>query len=260
MTVAHTSRVYDYLLGGTDNFLIDRQVAEEAFASYPGGVAGAKVDARSNRNFLKRTVTYLVREAGIRQFLDIGTGIPTDNTHAVAFREAPDSRVVYVDNDPIVLAHAHALLRETPSRESVDYVFGDVRNPELVLARAAETLDFDRPIGLVLIGLMHVVPDEAGAHDIVRTLVDAVPSGSYLALSQILTERIEAEMAKVDEVFYQRQRSSITSAFRPRSEVERFFDGTELVDPGMVYVEQWRNDAGGGRRVSPLYGGVGRKP
>src|SRR5580698_3787432 len=177
--VAHSARVYNYWLGGKDNFAADRTLGDAIIKAVPSTVFGA----RANRAFLGRAVRYLAAEAGIRQFLDIGTGIPTaDNTHEVAQAAAPDSRVLYVDNDPIVLAHARALL--TSATGTTAYLDADVREPAEILAGAAATLDFGQPVAIMLIAIMHCVPDEDDPYTIVRRLIEAVPSGSYLVLSQ----------------------------------------------------------------------------
>lgn len=259
--VAHTSRVYDYLLGGTDNFAVDRTVAAEAFAKYPGGLDGARTDARANRAFLGRAVRFLAREAGVRQFLDVGTGIPTaDNTHTVAQQVAPDARVVYVDNDPMVLAHAHALLRGTDEGATA-YINGDLRQPEEILRQAAETLDLSQPVAIVLVGILHVITDDdaPGAH--VNALLDAVPPGSYLALSHMTSDGVEADSTPVWSHLDEQMHDTNRPAVRPIAAVARFFDGLELVEPGLVPATAWRPDAssGGGARPVPVYGGVARK-
>jgi S-adenosyl methyltransferase len=265
-SVAHTSRIYDYLLGGTDNFAIDREVAEHAFTAYPGGVEGARTDARANRAFLGRAVRYLAGEAGIRQFLDVGTGIPNaNNTHAVAQGIAPESRVVYVDNDPIVLAHAHALLRGSPDG-ATDYLDGDLRKPAVILEQAADTLDLTKPVAVIVVGVLHVIPDAGKPYASVAALVDAVPSGSYLALSH-LTNDIDtggADMAVVTTRLDESMRTTNPPALRTRAQVTRFFDGLEIIEPGVVPAAEWRSDgetpAQPGGRITPLYGAIGRKP
>jgi hypothetical protein len=264
-TVAHTSRVYDYLLGGTDNFAVDREVAQHAFAAYPGGVDGARADARANRAFLGRVVRHLAGEVGIRQFLDIGTGIPNaDNTHAVAQATMPAARIVYVDNDPIVLAHSHAMLKSHP-RGATAYVHADLREPDVILKKAGATLDLHEPVALVLIGLLHVIPDDEDPHGLVARLVDAVPPGSYLAISHITVDDEPQRMSEVMERLGETMHQSNPPALRPLPDVVRFFDGLELVEPGFVPVNAWRPDdrPPGGQhpaRRSPLYGGLARKP
>jgi hypothetical protein len=262
-TVAHTSRVYDYLLGGSDNFAVDREVAEHAFAAYPGGTDGARADARANRAFLGRSVRYLTGDAGVRQFLDIGTGIPTaDNTHAVAQGVAPESSIVYVDNDPIVLAHAHSLL-VTSGEGSTAFVEGDFRVPGAILDKARNTLDLTEPVALVLIGLLHVVPDEEDPHALVDELLEALPSGSYMALSHMTSDIQPDLMSEVHLRLDRRMHTTNPPAFRSRDEIARFFDGLELVDPGLVHLNDWRPDEQTptpNGRISPIYCGVGRKP
>ena len=261
--VAHTSRVYDYLLGGTDNFAVDREVAAEAFAQYPGGLDGARADDRANRAFLNRVVRFLAGEAGIRQFLDVGTGIPTaDNTHSVAQQVAPESRIVYVDNDPMVLAHAHALLRGTPDGATA-YINGDLRQPAEILAQAADTLDFSQPVAIVLVGILHVIPDDDEPRKSVAALLDAVPAGSYLALSHMTSDGAGGDNTPVWSHLDERMRTSNRPAVRPVAEVARFFDGLELVEPGLVAADAWRPDtatAEGSGRPLPVFGGVARKP
>jgi hypothetical protein len=268
--VAHTSRVYDYLLGGTDNFAVDREAAEAGFATYPGGLDGARTDARANRAYLGRAVRFLAGEAGIRQFLDIGTGIPTTrgNVHEVAQEVAPEAHVVYTDNDPIVLAHAHALLKSDPAGDT-RYIDGDVTKPEIILEHARRFLDFSQPVGLILVGLLHVIPDEAEPYEAVATLVDAIPSGSYLALSHVTSD--VAGMDTVTERLDERMRDVNPPRLRSLDEVTRFFDGLELVEPGITRVDRWRpspdapapagSDAGDAdARQVPIYAGVARKP
>jgi SAM-dependent methyltransferase len=260
-SVAHTSRVYDFLLGGTTHFAVDREVAADAFSAYPDGLDGARTDARANRAFLGRAVRYLV-DAGVRQFLDIGSGIPaTANTHEVAQHAAPESRVVYVDNDPIVLAHAHALLNGTPQGATA-YLHGDLRQPAAILEGAARTLDLTRPVALLLVGVLHVVPDADRPRVHVAHLVDALVPGSHLVISH-MTDTVETEAdlramsARLDELM----RRSNPPALRPRDEVARFFDGLELLDPGLVPVPEWRPDdtTAATTRPTPLVCGVGRK-
>jgi SAM-dependent methyltransferase len=256
-TVAHAGRVYDYLLGGVDNFAIDREVCEQAFAAYPGGFEAARIDVRANRAFLGRAVRHLAGEVGIRQFLDIGTGIPNaDNTHAVAREAAPDSRIVYVDNDPIVLAHAHQLLRATP--EAV-YLKEDFRNPQGVLQKAADTLDLSQPVALMLVAILHLIKDEDDPYGIVAQLVDALAPGSYLVISH-LTDGLPTAMTEVAN----RLNATMLEAMvlRGHAEVSRFFDGTELMAPGVVQLVQWEPHETDPKEPgpTPVFCGVGRKP
>ena len=260
-SVAHPARVYDYLLGGSVNFDVDREAAVHATAAI-GGVDVARGIVRANRDFLREAVSYLATEAGIRQYLDIGTGIPTgDNVHEVAQRAAPEARIVYVDYDPIVLAHAHQLLTSTPEGKTA-YVHGDLRDPGPILERATETLDFSQPIAVVLIGVLHFVRDSEDPHAIVARLMDAMPSGSYLAISHLASDLQAEQMADMAE----RYDESVDEAMivRSHAEVSRFFDGLELVGRGVVRIDQWgapedEPDAAGGW-VMPVYGALGRKP
>jgi hypothetical protein len=233
--VSHQARVYNYLLGGKDHYAADRDYAEAMTAVYPGLAATARV----NRDFLARAVRFLAREAGLSQFLDIGTGIPAvGSTHEVAQEVRPDARIVYADNDPVVLSHARALLI---SREpgSTDYLHADLREPGSILEQAAKTLDFSKPLGLLLIAILHAIPDSDDPHRIVATLVDALPSGSYLALSHsgsdLLSPEVKASMLGITSEKSRHQYSN-----RTRAEIARFFDGLDLVDPGLVQAKDWR--------------------
>ena len=253
-SVAHIARVYDYWLGGKDNFVADREAAERVIAAYPDIVRSCQ----ANRAFLVRTVRYLVREAGVRQFLDIGTGIPAaNNTHEVAQREAPQARVVYVDNDPVVLAHARALLASGPDGATA-YVDADLRDPGKILAEAAGLLDFSRPVAVMLVAILQHIGNADDPYRIVATLVEAMPAGSHLVLSHPASD-IEAEaMAEIAESMNELVAEKVT--FRSQAEVSRFFDGLDLVDPGLVPVPGWR-PASPAEEATPtvLWGGVGRK-
>jgi hypothetical protein len=254
-TVAHAGRVYDYMLGGTTNFEVDRQASMAAGSIFPGGIEAAKAGLRSNRDFLGRAVRHLTG-AGIRQFIDIGTGIPSDdNTHAVALDAAPDSRIVYVDNDPIVLAHAHQLLKNTP--ESVtSYLNADIRDPETILSRASGTLDLTQPVGLVLVAILHFLSDDEDAYGIVAELMGSLPSGSYLVASHLAGDVKPDEMRAV----YDRLSEMTAERFvlRSRAEVARFFEGLDLVDPGLVFVSEWQTGVTG-QVDPPMYAAVGLK-
>jgi S-adenosyl methyltransferase len=253
--VAEVARVYNYWLGGTTNFPADRVAAEQAMAAYPG----LAQSARANRAFLARTVRWLAREQGIRQFLDIGTGIPTaDNTHVVAQAVAPASRVVYADRDPIVLAHARELLTTSPEG-ATDYLDGDLRDPGAILAAAAATLDFTQPVGVVLMAVLQFISDEEGVDRVVARLLDAVPGGSYLVISHPASDmeaESMAEMAKrLNALMSQRV------VLRSRPEVTRFFDGLDLAEPGVVRAPEWRPDsAAEAAAACTMWGGVGGKP
>jgi hypothetical protein len=256
MTRPHPARRYDYWLGGKDNFQADREAAEAIAAVFPS----IRTAARENRAFMQRAVSFLAAEAGIRQFLDIGTGLPTaNNVHDVAQRIAPEARIVYVDNDPLVLAHARALL--TSSGEGATaYIDADVRDPGKILDDPAvrETLDFSQPIALMLVALLHFVEDHEEPWGIVRRLVAAMPPGSYLVLSHATFDPLDAEtIAAMDNVNKHNK-----PRFSPRtlSEVARFFDGLALLEPGIVSVPDWR--PGPGPRPTPAeatgYGAVAR--
>ncbi|MFJ9667796.1 SAM-dependent methyltransferase [Streptomyces sp. NPDC101219] len=253
-SVPHSARIWNYWLGGKDNYPVDEQAGDAYTAVFPGIVT----IARSSRAFLRRNITYLVTEAKIRQFLDIGTGLPTaDNTHEVAQRLAPETRIVYVDNDPMVLAHARALLYSTPEGATA-YVDSDVRDPERVLAAAADTLDFSRPTALILSNILGHIPDYEQARGIVTRLMAELPSGSYLSIND--------GSRGIDPVFERAQDAYNESGAAPyilRSvdQITAFFDGLELVEPGVVPVTQWR-PAPDGPSPEPIgeHGGLARKP
>ena len=254
----HPARMYDYGIGGKNHFAADREVAEKIFAAWPSG----RVSGRENRAFLGRAVRYLAAEAGIRQFLDIGTGLPTtSNVHEVAQEAAPSSRVVYVDNDPLVLAHARALLTSAPAGRTA-YIQADLREPAGILANPVtqEVLDFSQPIALMLVALLHYVPDEWKPTEILATLLDALPSGSFFVATHITAEHDPAVAA-----FERADRAAgIPAQLRDHSEFAQLaFSGLELVPPGVVPVSDWRPDTTG-PRPSPAevstYGGGARKP
>jgi len=255
-TVAHQARIYDYWLGGKDNFGVDRAAAEQAIAAYPAILRGV----RAQRAFLARAVGYLVEQAGIRQFLDIGTGIPTaNNTHEVAQAAAPDARIVYVDNDPMVLAHARALLASTPQGATA-YLDADLRDPYKILAGAADLLDFRQPVAVLLIGILQLIPDKNDPYAIVARLVEAVPPGSWLAVyhpaSDIDRQRVTEAVRRVNA------RSAGTTTLRSHAEINRFFDGLHLLAPGLVQVQRWQPGAvvpDDGEEIA-AYAGLARKP
>jgi hypothetical protein len=253
-SVPHVARVYDYWLGGKDNFPADREAAEQALTAFPDTV----FSVRANRAFLARVVQFLVKDMGIRQFLDVGTGIPaSNNTHEVAQSIAPESRIVYVDNDPIVLSHARALLASKPEG-ACDYIDGDLRNTADILAQAAKTLDLGQPVAIMLVAIMHCVQDSEDPYGIVTQLLDAVPPGSFLTLShpgRDIGGSAHSEMhRRLNKLF----REPITA--RTRDQITRFFDGTELLDPGVVLVSQWRPESEiQARTPTGLWGGVGHK-
>jgi hypothetical protein len=254
-SVAHQARIYDYLLGGKDNYAADRAAAEATLKVWPEFAFAAQ----SNRAFLGRVIRYLAEEAGIRQFLDIGTGIPTaGNTHQVAQAIAPESRVVYVDYDPIVLAHARALLTSHEAGAS-DYIHADLRDTPAILAQARQLLDFTKPVAVSLIAILHAVPDSDDPHAIVSAVMDALPSGSYLAISHPTSDVLtrEAKAGVIETLNHMVQQQFTT---RSREQVARFFAGLDLVAPGVVLVEEWGADPGpGDTRKSSIWGAVGRK-
>jgi len=254
-SVAHSARVHDYWLGGKDNYAADRAAGDAVMAAYPGIVTSV----RANRAFLARAVRFLAAEAGIRQFLDLGTGIPTaSNTHEVAQAIAPDCRVVYVDYDPVVLAHARALLTGSAAG-ATGYIDADLRNPAAIEAEAARILDFTRPVAVMLIAVMHLIVDEDDPYAIVRELLAGVPSGSYLALSQVASDIQAEQMAEAARRYNRLARE--TQRHRTRDEVARFFDGLELAEPGLVPVQKWRpRSEVEARNRSAMWGGVARKP
>ena len=252
---AHPARVYDYWLGGKDNFAADRAAAEQALQAYPQ-LAQA---VQANRKFLARAVRYLTGEAGIRQFLDIGTGIPAvDNTHQVAQREAPESRIVYVDNDPLVLSHARALLSSSPEGVTA-YLDADLRDTDRILELAAGTLDFTQPVAIMLMAILQHLSEDDDPYGVVASLVAAAPAGSYLVLSHPARDIHAAEMAEMARRLNQMMAEAVT--FRSQSEVAPFFSGLELAEPGMVNVPDWRPETAE-EAASPaaLWGGVARKP
>jgi hypothetical protein len=257
--VAHAARVYDFLLGGTDNFEVDRRLAVEANMGLPGGLDGARANARANRRFLGRAVRYLATEAGVRQFLDIGTGGPNaDNVHAVAQAEAPECRIVCVDNDPIVLAHAHTLMASTPEGAAA-FVHGNLRDPEGILAAAASTLNLDEPVAVMLVAILHFLTAADDPYGIVARLKDATAPGSFLVISHGAADIDAENMALLAKRVSEASRE--TFVWRNHSDVCQFLDGLTPAEPGVVPVDDWRPDGtmrGVGRAV-PLYGGIGRK-
>jgi hypothetical protein len=252
------ARVYDYWLGGKDNFAVDRAYGDELEQR----VAGIRTAALMNRRFLGRAVRYLAGEAGIRQFLDIGTGLPTaNNTHEVAQGIAPESRVVYADNDPMVLAHARALLTSSAAGKTA-YIDADLRNPADILGapELAGTLDLGQPVAVMLVAVLHLVPDDAIAYSSVETLLKAMPSGSYLVISHATDDFWSREQADAANATNRAHR--VDFRFRSHAEVSRFFDGLHLVEPGIVPVAEWRPDGGptAAREESNIWAGVARVP
>lgn len=252
------ARMYDYFLGGKDNFAIDRQTAEKALQSAPT----IRTGARENRAFLGRAVRYLVAEAGIRQFLDIGTGLPSvNNVHEVAQSVAPESRVVYVDNDPVVLAHARALLASAPAGRTT-YISADLREPEKILADpvVGRTLDFARPVALMLVGILHFLPDSEHPGLAVQTLLAALPPGSFLVASHSSAEYSSPAVETGALNAY--RNAGVSFQFRAADEFAQLaFTGLEMVDPGVVLVSEWRPEERGPRPLAPevgWHGAVGR--
>jgi hypothetical protein len=257
-SVSHSARVWNYWLGGKDNYPVDHEAGDQFAAVLPGIVD----IARASRAFLVRAVRYLAGEVGIRQFLDVGTGLPTaNNTHEVAQATAPECRIVYVDNDPLVLVHARALLTSTPEGVT-DYIDADLRDPDTIVRKAAGILDFTQPIVLMLMGIMEHVADINEACAIVNRLVDALPSGSYLVLCDPTTDGVDGEAMVEACRLWNEGGGTPSVTVRTREEITRFFDRVELVEPGMVSCPLWRpdhTDIGAPVEVNELCG-VGRKP
>ena len=261
---AHSARMYDFYLGGKTNYAPDRETAIKALSVWPD----AMVAARENRAFMHRATRVLAREHGIRQWLDIGTGIPTSpNLHEVAQSVVPDARVVYADNDPIVLAHAQALMTSSAEGRTA-YIEADARDPESILSspELAQTLDLDRPLAVSLNAVLHFMPDDTDPYGVVRRLVDAVPSGSALAISHVTADFDPVALGALADVY---QASGTAVKMRSRAEVEKFFDGLDLVEPGISVVHRWRPEDGEGLPVigadltdanTSLWAGVAIKP
>jgi hypothetical protein len=255
-SIAHPARVYDFWLGGKDNFAADRAAGSAAAQANPAILTGV----RANRAFLARAVR-LLTGAGIRQFLDVGTGLPSaDHTHEVAQAAAPESRIVYVDNDPIVLAHARALLSSTPEGATA-YIDADARDVDMVLRKAAETLDFSQPVAVMALMVMQYVADADDPHSIIARLVGATVPGSYLVLSDTVSD-VHAEVTSVATARLNERLGPVQLTRRPRAEIERYFAGLDLVEPGVVPLNRWRPPPGGTGPAEdlPAYCGMGRKP
>ncbi len=255
-SVPHSARIWNYWLGGKDNYPADRAAGDEFRGVFPGIVDVA----RAGRQFLIRAVRYLTGEAGIRQFLDIGTGLPTaDSTHEVAQRVAPECRIVYVDNDPVVLAHARALLTSTVAG-ATDYLDADLHEPDKILEAAGRTLDFTQPTALLLMGILGHITDDDEARSIVKRLLDAVSSGSYLALY----DGTNTDPAGVAAQEQYNESGAVPYRLRSPAQIAGFFDGLELVEPGVVSCSRWRPDPAGVGAGLPAevdaFCGVGRKP
>ena len=254
-TTPNVARIYDYLLGGKDNFAADREAAEQAMRINPDIVP----TVRANRAFGARTTGYLVGQAGLRQFLDIGAGMPaSNNIHEVAQSIAPESRIVYVDHDPIVLTHARALLSSVPEGVT-DYIEADLREPGKILAEAAQTLDFNRPVAIMLTAILHLIPDRDDPYDLVSQLVNAVVPGSYVVISHAASDIDTGAMIsmanRLNELMAQQ------AVPRTHREVAAFFAGLELLEPGLVRIPEWRPASVSESAVrAQMWGAVGRKP
>jgi hypothetical protein len=256
-SVSHSARIWNYWLGGKDNYAVDREVGDRVAEMLPSIVP----QARADRAFLGRTIQLLAGEFGVRQFLDIGTGLPTaDNTHEVAQRIAPDSRIVYADIDPLVLTHARALLTTSPEG-ACDYVEGDLRDPEAILAKAEKTLDFSQPVGLMLIGILHHIEDTDQAYSIVRRLTGALAPGSYLAINH--SSSAVTGQAMEEAVRHWNKFGTPSMTLRTPEQITHFFDGMELLEPGVVSCSRWRVEAGPGEELPAEvdgFCGVASKP
>jgi O-methyltransferase involved in polyketide biosynthesis len=248
--VPHSARLWNYWLGGTDNFQVDREAGDVIAGILPSIVTLAQED----RKFLRRSVRHLVAEAGIRQILDIGAGLPTaDNTHQVAQAAAPETKVVYVDNDPLVLAHARTLLAGSPEGRT-EYVQADLNDPAEILRAAAGTLDFTRPVAVTLLGILHFLRDDDEARAAVRTLVEAVPPGSYLVIAHGCDDINTDEANRIVEFWNERGTPKIK--YRSAADIARFFDGLRLIEPGVVPCNRWRPDGDTGSVDVNQYCGV----
>jgi S-adenosyl methyltransferase len=254
-TVPSVARMYDVLLGGKDNFESDRAAVAKIVELEPE----APLVARRNRDYLRRAVRFLTGEAGIRQFLDVGSGLPSaGNVHEVAQEVAPAARVVYVDNDPVVLTHARALLTSSP-QGTCDYIDSDIRDTEAIAARAARTLDFSAPVAVMLLAILHFIADSDDPWGMVARLMAAVPPGSYLVVSHALSQDLTGNQLKgLNSVYAETRSGGVTQ--RSLRDIGRFFDGLELADPGLVEISRWRPEVAAQPPRALFYGGVARKP
>lgn len=253
--VVHSARFWNYLQGGRDNYAVDREAAEQILMLIPS----LRDTVRAERRFLVRAVQHLAHTAGIRHFLDIGTGLPTaSNTHEVAQAIAPEARIVYVDNDPLIMAHARALLTSTPGG-ATDYVHADIREPDIILKEAARTVDFSQPVGLMLLGILNFIPETDEAHAILNRLMAALPSGSHLVISHPTGEIDGESMKEAMRLWNESGAAPIVA--RSRQELVRFFDRVELLDPGVVSCSLWRPDHSEVGNPTEVFhfSGVGRK-
>jgi hypothetical protein len=234
---AHPSRVYDVFLGGKDHYPVDREAAKAGFVAHPRGY----LDIRHNRDLLRRAIGFLAGEAGIRQFLDIGTGLPTQrNVHQIAQEIIPDARIVYVDNDPVVLAHARALLVSSTHEGATDYLQADIRDPAVILEQAAATLDFSKPVAVMLLGVLYMIPDADLPYETVDAYLSPLVPGSYLAISHPASD-VDAEAAAQAAREYDNSLPT-TQTNRNQAQVAKFFDGLEVLPPGVVQLNKWRPD------------------
>ncbi|MBV2355284.1 SAM-dependent methyltransferase [Streptomyces sp. J2-1] len=253
-SVAHNARVWNYWIGGKDNYEVDQRVGEQVAGMFPV----IRAVARADRGFLGRTVSHLAGERGMRQFLDVGTGLPTvDNTHEIAQRVAPDSRIVYVDNDPIVLVHARSLLTSSPEGVT-DYIDADVRDPESIVQAAADTLDLSQPVAVMMLGILNFVLDTDEAHDIVRRIMAAVPSGSHLVLTHPTYDAEVGGEGNVAAMEFWNANATPPITARSHARIAAFLDGLDMVEPGLVPCSQWRAEADAA--PVPQYGAVAVKP
>jgi hypothetical protein len=255
-SVSHVARIWNYWLGGKDNYPVDQEVGDRILEMLPD----VATLARASRAFLSRAVRFLAEEAGVRQFLDIGTGLPVvDNTHEVAQRVAPESKIVYVDNDPLVLSHARALLTST-SEGTTSYIHADLRNPDTILAEASKTLNFDEPVALMLMGIVEFITDDDQAYNIVARLTGHLCSGSYLALYDGTNVIHKEASDQIVEVWNNSGNAPLV--LRSPEQIGHFFDGLELLEPGLVPVSQWRPEATpwGTPDEVDAFGAVARKP
>ncbi|AZS83728.1 SAM-dependent methyltransferase [Streptomyces griseoviridis] len=253
--VAHNARVWNYWIGGKDNYEVDQQVAEQVAEMFPV----IREIARADRWFLGRAVRFLAEEHGVRQFLDIGTGLPTaDNTHEIAQRVAPDARIVYVDNDPIVLVHARTLL--TGSAEgATDYIDADVRDPDAILEQAGRTLDFGQPVAVMMLGILNFVLDTGEAREVARRIMDVMPSGSFLVLTHPTFDAEVGGEGQIPAMKFWNENATPPITARSGADIASFLDGLRILEPGLVSCSQWRADDAS-PAVVPQYGAVAVKP
>ncbi|MFE7814600.1 SAM-dependent methyltransferase [Streptomyces sp. NPDC057433] len=255
-SVAHNARVWNHWIGGKDNYEVDQRVGDRVASIIPV----IRDIARADRGFLGRAVTYLAGERGVRQFLDIGTGLPTaENTHEIAQRIAPDSRIVYVDNDPIVLMHARTLL--TGTREgATDYIDADVRDPDAILEQAAATLDFDRPVAVMMLGILNFVLDTEQARATVRHIMDRLPSGSFLVLTHPTHDAEVGGENQIPAMEFWNENATPPITARGAEDIAAFLEGLTPVEPGLVSCSRWRAGTGSAAPAVPQYGAVAVKP